>query len=543
MRLQRFLYARNGEPRLLGPALVALALTVVLGLVVAAAFRTQEAPMSRALALSTTGHFARAEAKYLEILRTRPSVEAVLAFVDNHNAARMRRTLAKLDPEGMGAGAGAIGADATLTEAEVERVLETELPAPLSLLGRYWYASARAKAPDALVKQLREAADGNAPPEGYNHVLALSAMREGNAEEAATRLEREGISHASRRADLDRAMDLFLDLGRWDYVRERLNDPTVQRAVDAHTHYRVAVYDRNWKRAAKYHLLMLKPRWQLGPLLMSLVTALAWGVFCARLGHLGQRPKFRVPLYLAAFVLGVLSIAPTLTLISVEEAALQLKESGDPLRDLLFFVFGVGFREEFSKLLLFLPLVPILRRHGDRLDVAVCGALVGLGFAAEENVGYLTTGALSTGLSRFLTANFFHMALTGTLALATVDFFSDTEKHAHTLSKTALMVIGMHGLYDFLLTHGEFGGSYLAMTIFVILTRVFLTAVQDVRRGAGRGLSLTHTFVLSTAVVTGATYVYAASAVGYGLGLAVLAQGLLGIAIMLFVFLRTLRGL
>jgi RsiW-degrading membrane proteinase PrsW (M82 family) len=368
-------------------------------------------------------------------------------------------------------------------------------------------------------------------------------MRDGNGEEAATRLEREGISHASRRADLDRAMDLFLDLGRWDYVRERLNDPAVQRAVDAHTHYRVAVHDRNWKRAAKYHLLMLKPRWQLGPLLMSLVTALAWGVFCARLGHLGQRPKFRVPLYLAAFVLGVLSIAPTLTLISVEEAALQLKESGDPLRDLLFFVFGVGFREEFSKLLLFLPLVPILRRHGDRLDVAVCGALVGLGFAAEENVGYLTTGALSTGLSRFLTANFFHMALTGTLALATVDFFSDTEKHAHTLSKTALMVIGMHGLYDFLLTHGEFGGSYLAMTIFVILTRVFLTAVQDVRRGAGRGLSLTHTFVLSTAVVTGATYVYAASAVGYGLGLAVLAQGLLGIAIMLFVFLRTLRGL
>jgi hypothetical protein len=37
MRLQRFLYARNGDPRLLGPALVALALTVVLGLVVAAA--------------------------------------------------------------------------------------------------------------------------------------------------------------------------------------------------------------------------------------------------------------------------------------------------------------------------------------------------------------------------------------------------------------------------------------------------------------------------------------------------------------------------
>jgi RsiW-degrading membrane proteinase PrsW (M82 family) len=385
-------------------------------------------------------------------------------------------------------------------------------------------------------------ADADAPPEGYNHVLALAAMREGDTEEAARRLEREGLSHASGAADLEHAMDLYLELGRWDYVRSRLADPKVAKAVDAHTQYRMAVHDRNWKRAAVYHLLMLKPRWQMGPLLMSLVTALCWGVFCARLGHLGQRPKLRVPLYLAAFVLGVLSIAPTLTLISIEEAALQLKQTGDPLRDLLFFIFGVGFREEASKLLLFLPLVPILRRYGDRLDVAVCGALVGLGFAAEENVGYLTSGALSTGLSRFLTANFFHMALTGTLALAPMDFFADTEKHSHTLSKTALMVIGMHGLYDFLLTHGEYGGSYLAMTIFVLLTRMYLTAAQDVRRGAGRGLSLTHTFVLATAVVTGATYVYAASSVGYGLGLAVLAQGLLGIAIMVFVFLRTLRG-
>ena len=33
------------------------------------------------------------------------------------------------------------------------------------------------------------------------------------------------------------------------------------------------------------------------------------------------------------------------------------------------FVFGVGLREEASKLLLFVPLLPLLRRWGDRLDV------------------------------------------------------------------------------------------------------------------------------------------------------------------------------
>jgi RsiW-degrading membrane proteinase PrsW (M82 family) len=276
---------------------------------------------------------------------------------------------------------------------------------------------------------------------------------------------------------------------------------------------------------------------------MTGVAALAWGFFCARLGKLGERVRRRLPLYLLAFVLGVLSVVPTVCLIAVEEAKLRLVETGDPMRDLLFFVFGVGLREEASKLLLFLPLLPILRKWGDKLDVLVCGALVGLGFAAEENLGYLASGDLHTGLGRFLTANFLHMAMTAILATALDDFVRNREKHGAEFSRITVMVVVMHGGYDFLLSHEEFGGSYFAMAVFFFLVKMFLTAVDHARRKADRGMTITQAFVLSLAVVTGTSAVYAVASVGPVHGALVMTEGLLGVAILIYCFVTTLRAM
>jgi hypothetical protein len=285
---------------------------------------------------------------------------------------------------------------------------------------------------------------------------------------------------------------------------------------------------------------------------MSAIAALGWGFFCARLGKLGQRVAFRLPMYVVAFALGVASVLPTVFLIAIEEAKLRLVETGDPARDVLFFVFGVGLREEASKLLLFLPLLPILRRRGDKLDVLVCGALVGLGFAAEENLGYLAHENLHTGLGRFLTANFFHMALTGTLASALDDFVGDRERYAADFTRTSLFVVAIHGGYDFLLSHEEYGGTYLAMAAFVVLTRLFIGAVETARRGApratagiargrDRGITPLHAFVLAVAIVTGVSLAYAVMAVGPVGALLVMGGGLLGEAIIVYVFVRTLQ--
>jgi RsiW-degrading membrane proteinase PrsW (M82 family) len=329
-----------------------------------------------------------------------------------------------------------------------------------------------------------------------------------------------------------------------------MEDPRVAAAADAMTKYRFAVHERDWKHAARWLALAWKPRFTLPSVVMTSVAALAWGFFCARLGKLGEKPLRRALLYLVAFVLGVLSVIPTVCLIAVEEASLRLVETGDATRDILFFVFGVGLREEASKLLLFLPLLLVLRKcrdkgdngdNGDKLDVLVCGAMVGLGFAAEENLGYLASGDLHTGLGRFLTANFMHMAMTAILASALDDFLRDGEKYAAELSKATLTVVVMHGAYDFLLSHEEYGGSYFAMAVFFVLVRTFLAAVSHARRKADRGLTLTQAFVVAVAVVTGTSAVYAVAAVGPAQGALVMTEGLLGVAILVYAFMRTLH--
>src|SRR5205823_5797400 len=72
-------------------------------------------------------------------------------------------------------------------------------------------------------------------------------------------------------------------------------------------------------------------------------------------------------------------------------------------------------------IVLFLPLVPALLRRGSRIEAMTCGALVGLGFAAEENIGYFHRFGAQATLPRFLTANFFHMSLTAVVALSVFD--------------------------------------------------------------------------------------------------------------------------
>jgi hypothetical protein len=79
------------------------------------------------------------------------------------------------------------------------------------------------------------------------------------------------------------------------------------------------------------------------------------------------------------------------------------------------------------------------------------------------------------------------------------------------------------------------------MAVFVLLARQFLAAADDVRRRVGRGPTLLHTFLLAVAVVTGATLVYAIDAVGVAAAVPILSMGLLGEAIIVFVFVQTLR--
>lgn len=327
----------------------------------------------------------------------------------------------------------------------------------------------------------------------------------------------------------------------WGAIRERLDDRRWNDAIRPHVRHQVALQDGQWLSSARWLLVdTLRP--ELAPLLVALVAGLMWFLFVARLGKLNERPVFRTAVLLVAFLLGVASIAPTLLLIMVEEHFLHLEETGDLVRDAIYFTAGVGLREEASKLLMFAPLLLVLRRWGSRLDVLACGAMVGLGFATEENLNYFAADAGASALGRFLTANFLHMSMTALCADALDHFLRRPAERSMDFTVTFLTVVCMHGAYDFFAANQAVGElSFLSVLVFILLTRNFLNAVRQTRGRPDANDKFLRRLVQAVAVVAGASFVYACSEVGPAAAAAVLAVGLLGDAIIIYVFVHETR--
>ena len=136
----------------------------------------------------------------------------------------------------------------------------------------------------------------------------------------------------------------------------------------------------------------------------------------------------------------------------------------------------------------------------------VCGAFVGLGFASEENLGYLSDGDLATAMARFLTANFLHMSMTAILAGALDEMVRDGDAGSmRFFSQRLLAVAAMHGVYDFCLSSHAYGDlSYFAMAVFLLLARWFLTDVSWARaKERAAPPYLLETFATGMAIVVG----------------------------------------
>ena len=533
MRFRAFLYTPRGAPRLVPVGLVAFVVSLALVLAGFRAFSRPKTDTEMARGLMAAGKPAEAEVVYARLVHAEPTVPHVLALIGAHERAK---DLATLFPGTKAKDEHALRPAPPMSDDELNAIV-TSLPPDVAVFAR------AALGEDDARDELEVGAVREPPLPWSNHVLGLAAEGEGDDEKAATLLLREGLAFPERSGDVDRAVSLWIGLAAWDEVHQRLEDPRIAAAVEPSTRYQIGIHDRDWREAARALPGMWPMRLNARNVVLSAIAALAWAFFCARLGKAQERAHVRLPLYLVAFALGVVSVVPTFLLITIEEAKLRLIETGDLGRDALFFVFGVGLREEASKLLLFLPLLPILRRWGTKLDVLLCGAMVGLGFAAEENLGYLAGENLQTALGRFLTANFLHMAMTGLLASALDDFVRDSEKHASDFLRTSLLVVGLHGGYDLLASREEPAASYLAMGVFVVLSKLFLDAADVARKKYDRGLSPSHAFVGALAVVTGTSFAHAIDIVGLRQAPLVMAQGLLGEAIIIIVFVRILGAM
>jgi RsiW-degrading membrane proteinase PrsW (M82 family) len=431
--------------------------------------------------------------------------------------------------------------DSSISDEAIRQRLARIPPGPVAALAKFWYEHVSKEAkPDAQVLAL---ADAPKPPRYANYLLARVALDHESDQwpEAARRLEREGLAYPEDAArDLRAALAVYVDHDAWNEVRRRAHDPRYRRAIDASLRLDLALHDRDWAGILVWlwpaGYVATKP-WPIG---LAILSAVLWLIITTRLGRIGDPARGRALLYTAAFLLGILSIYPTLLVAVLEEEILHFRVINQLVPDAIYFIFGVGLREEAAKLLLFLPLLPVLLRRGSRIEAMTCGALVGLGFAAEENVGYFSHSVPSVALARFLTANFLHMSLTALIALSVYDGKRGRSTSHDRFNVMFPLVVLIHGAYDFFLSDSEIGNlSLISMLLLILVARQFLRQLL-IASSRMEEEGVLRLFVWSLTLLTGVSYIYATTLAGPLLALRLMAVGGLGVAFLIYIFVREL---
>jgi RsiW-degrading membrane proteinase PrsW (M82 family) len=510
--------------RLWGPVLIIAVLSVIIALIAEVLVRHTETTSDRIGRAVETGDLDDAEDLLWQLLKSRPGdLQLWIRFIGIHSKLL----------EG--------GEPSSIPDTAIRQRLALIPKGPAATVAGYWYEYETTQAkPDASIVAL---ADAPQPARYANYVLARIALDDDEHEwaTAARRFEREGLAFP-KEGDryLRQAILVWVSHEAWNEIDKRMRDPRYRNLQDASLRLEVAIHQRDWPGI----LLWLWPAGYIHvgvwPLLLALISGGLWLVITTRLGRIADRIEGRALLYTAAFVLGIFSVYPTLLLSIVEESFFKFKIVEQPLPDAIYFVAGVGLREELSKLLLFLPLLPILLKRGSRIEAMTCGALVGLGFAAEENIGYFQHFAASAAISRFLTANFLHMSLTALLALSVFDAARGRSTARDRFNVIFPLVICIHGAYDFFLSDPEFSRfSLVSMFLLIFAARQFLRQLL-IASSRMEEEGVLRLFVASLAMITGASYIYATTLVGPLMAIRLIALGGIGVAFVLYMFVREL---
>ncbi|MFC1744451.1 PrsW family glutamic-type intramembrane protease [Candidatus Riflebacteria bacterium] len=266
----------------------------------------------------------------------------------------------------------------------------------------------------------------------------------------------------------------------------------------------------------------------------ALVTGMSWMIFILFLVPRNFHFINILPWFIFSFFLGVISAHFTLAFAIIEDELIPWANSGQSWINFIYFVFGVGLREETLKILLFLPIFFSLKEKDPTLCLLLAST-VGLGFATEENTLYFKSNEKFLG--RFLTANFFHLSLTGILGHKLGIFFKEKKswRAGEELTHTFLSLILIHGLYDFFIVDPGFADwSWLTLTIFIYLSQIYLRLVFSFPIRNFEALKIA--FVFCVALVIAVGFLVGSIKFGLQLGLIQIFHGILNNFFILYMF-------
>ncbi len=300
-------------------------------------------------------------------------------------------------------------------------------------------------------EHLRRLTEEEPPREGAALALGRWLALKARYAEAAEVLER--ANRLTPHPLLRRALlETLFQGGRLSEIEQLADDPLFAAEMEPHFRLRVAERRRDWRSVLRHYPAAAysnqRPEW----VAFALAGALVWGGILLNLRSAGPRLPFLL-LSLAAFALGVLSTCPTVIALMAFDPTLGLDDEAGFLPALLYNLLSVAPREEGFKLLAFLPLLVFLPRHATTADLLVLGGMVGLGFAAEENLSYQLRSAFGgVQTSRLVTANFLHICLTGANALAATRALRAPRRWGQEALVTFALTLALHALHNALLT-------------------------------------------------------------------------------------------
>lgn len=385
-------------------------------------------------------------------------------------------------------------------------------------------------------------AAANASPQRYAHyILGRLELRRKN--------HRAAYEHFRREATADGAIEsrwmavwALAETDDFKTLAQMESDPLFAPYFDAHTKLRIASAQKDWRGILRAVLLTQLESYRQGVFLVALVAGLAWALFLLNLGEIPRVLCSRTALCGFGFLAGVLSTTATIYLVVIQDDILKHNAGDTVYHALAYFIAGVGLREELCKLLLFVPFLPVLLKRDNELEALLVASFVGLGFAIEENGNYYMMSEAASAPGRFLTANFFHIALTGMNGLFLFRACRWGWAGLNQFLFVFPLTIVVHGVYDALLDTREIeGGGYWAMAVYVAFCQYYFRSLNPLRSNGRRTVSLTGSFVFGTSILGATVIAFQMATLGAGAGATLIFSELLSSAVLLFLFFREMH--
>jgi hypothetical protein len=242
VRRSAFLYTDYGEPRLFFPGLAVVVGAFLLTIALVAGLSPPKSAEDKAKALLHSGKPGQAERMYRDVLLANPTAKNALTFLDAHLYAKVfALASAKKDTDPDSLAKNLPSSDGPLPDEEVDTIVDG-LPPDVRTIAKF----ARGEPSPEIREELETGAKRDPPVPYANELLARDAMKNEKLAEAADFYEKEGLSFAERKADVDESLRIRMHLDDWESVRARLADPRVAAAAGPPPKKERAGDDRAW---------------------------------------------------------------------------------------------------------------------------------------------------------------------------------------------------------------------------------------------------------------------------------------------------------